>query len=54
MPFTVKIILLELAPLLSALVAPSTDKTHCFVHLGFNSTLQLFSDISSDLQKVLR
>ena len=34
----VKIILLELALSLSALVIPSTDETQCVVHLSFNST----------------
>ena len=46
----VKIILLELA---SSLSAPVTDKTQYFVHLSFNSTLQLINVISSDLQKLL-
>ena len=30
------------------------DKTHCFVHLSFNSTLQWFNGISSDVQILLR
>ena len=53
--YKVKIILLELAPsLLSALAAPSTDKTQCFVQLSFNLTLQLINGTSSDLQKLLK
>ena len=32
----------------------STDKTQSFVHLSFNSTLQLIKSISSDLQKLLK
>ena len=31
---------------------PVPDKTQCFVHLRFNSTLQLVNVISSDLQKL--
>ena len=34
--------------------APSKDKTQCFVHLSFNSTLHLINGISNDLQKLLR
>ena len=33
---------------------PSSDKTQCFVHLSFDSTLQLINGTSSDLQKLLR
>ena len=33
---------------------PAADKTHYFVHLSFNSTLQLINGISSDLQKLLK
>ena len=51
----VKTILLELAPSsLSALAAPGADKTKCFVHLSFNSTLHLVNGSSSDLQELLR
>ena len=32
----------------------TTDKTHSFVHLSFNSTLQLLNGISNDLQNLLR
>ena len=47
----VKMILLSsLLPL--ALSVPATDKTKCFAHLSFNSTLQLINGISSDLQKL--
>ena len=41
----VKMILLELA----LLSAPAADKMHSFVHLRFNSSLQLINGISSDL-----
>ena len=34
--------------------APAADKTQHFVHLSFNSILQLINDISSDLQKLLK
>ena len=51
MTFIEKIILLELAFSLSA---PPADKTQYFVHLSFNSTLQLLHDNSSDLQKLLK
>ena len=47
----VKIVLSELA---SALSAPAAAKTQYFIHLSFNSTLQLISGISSDLQKLVR
>ena len=51
----VKTILLELAPSsLSVLAVPGADKTKCFVHLSFNSTLHLVTGSSSDLQEVLR
>ena len=36
-----------------ALSVPDTDKTQCFVHLNFNSTLQLINGISSDLQELV-
>ena len=53
--FTVKTIFLELAPSsLSALAAPSTDKSQCFAHVNFNSTLQLINGILSDFQKLFR
>ena len=42
----VKVIVLELAPLLSLAFA---EKAQYFVHLSFNSTLQLINGISSDL-----
>ena len=51
MSLIVKIILLELAFDLSA---PAADKTNYFIHLSFNSTLQLINGISSDLQKLLK
>ena len=44
-------ILLELASLLSTSAA---NKTQYFVHLSFNSTLQLINGISSDLHKLLK
>ena len=47
----VKIILLELAFVLSL---PATDKTQYFVHLSFNSILELVNGILSDLSKLLR
>ena len=47
----VKIILLELASLLSAEAA---DKTQYFVHLSFNSILQLINGVSCDFQKLLK
>ena len=37
-----------------ALSVPAKDKTQCFDHLSFNSTLQLINGISSDLQKLLK
>ena len=36
------------------LSASAADKTQYFVHLGFNSTLQLIHSISRDLQKLLK
>ena len=48
----VKIILLE--TILLTLSLPAADKTQHFVHLSFNSTLQLISGISSNLQKLLK
>ena len=33
---------------------PFTDKTQYFLHLSFNSVLQLFNYILGDLQKLLR
>ena len=33
---------------------PAADKTQYFVHLSFNSILQLINGISSDLQKLLK
>ena len=47
----VRIILLELASLLSA---PIADKTQYFVHLSFSSTLPLISSISRVLQKLIK
>ena len=47
----VKIILQELA---LALSAPAADKTQYFVHLRFNTTLQLINGILRDLQKLLK
>ena len=47
----VKIILSESAP---SSLTPVGAKTQCFVHLRFNSTLQIVNGISSDLQKLLR
>ena len=38
----------------SALSVPVEAKTQCFVHLSFNSILQLINGISSDFQKLLR
>ena len=40
--------------LLFVLSLPPDDKTQYFVHLSFNSTLQLINGISSDLQKLLK
>ena len=48
---TVKIILLELASLLSA---PDAVKAQYFDRLSFNYILQLTNGISSDLQKLLK
>ena len=48
----VKLILLSLLPL--ALSVPATDKTQCFVHLSFSSTLQLINSNLGDLQKLLK
>ena len=39
---------------LISLSIPSAEKTQYFVHLSFNSTLQLINDISSELQKLLK
>ena len=36
------------------LLLPAADKTQRFVHLSFNSNLQLVNGISSDLQKLLK
>ena len=47
----VKVTLLELAFVLST---PAADKTQYFVHLSFNSTLQLINGVSRDLQKLLK
>ena len=47
----VKLILLRLA---FVLPLPAADKTQYFVHLIFNSTLQLINDISSDFRKLLK
>ena len=47
----VKIILLRLSLALSMSFA---DKTQYFVHLSFNSILQLINDISRDHQKLLK
>ena len=43
--------LLGLAFILSALAA---DKMQYFVHLSFNSSMQLINGIASDLQKLLK
>ena len=51
MSLIVKIILLEFAFVLSL---PATDKTQYFVHLSFNSILELVNGILSDLSKLLR
>ena len=37
-----------------SIVTPAVAKKQCFVHLSFNSTLQLINHISSDLQKLLK
>ena len=37
-----------------ALSVPATDKTQCFVHLSFSSTLQLINSNLGDLQKLLK
>ena len=52
MSLIVEIILL--GSILLALSAPAQDKTQYFVHLSFDSTLQLINCISSDLQKLLK
>ena len=49
--FIAKIKLLRLPLLLSV---PAAGKTQCIAHLSFNSTLQLISGISRDLQKLLK
>ena len=49
-----KIILLTLAFSLILLLLPAADKRQYFVHLSFNSTLQLINGILSDLQKLLK
>ena len=51
MSLTLKIILLESALLFST---TAEAKKHCFVHLSFNSLLQLINGISSDCQKLIR
>ena len=50
----VKIILLALLLLLISFSLPATVETQYFVHLSFNSTLQLINGISSNLQKLLK
>ena len=50
----VKLMLLALSALAISLSLPSAEKTQYFVHLSFNSTLQLINGISSDLQKLLK
>ena len=52
MSLTVKLILLSL--LLLALSVPATEKTQCFAHLSFSSTLQLINSNLGDLQKLLK
>ena len=48
-------VLLELTlSSLLPLATLSTDKTQCYFHLSFNSTLQLINDISNGPQKLLR
>ena len=51
MALIVKMILSSLALTLSI---PAAAKTHCLVHSSFNSTLQLISGISNDLQNLLK
>ena len=43
-----------LSSLALTLSIPAAAKTHCLVHSSFNSTLQLISGISSDLQNLLK
>ena len=50
----VKIILRALSSLLISFSLPAPEKTQYFVHLSFNSTLQLINGISSDIQKLLK
>ena len=47
-------ILLALLSSLTSFPLPAVDKIQYFVHLSFNSTLQLINGISSDLQKLLK
>ena len=54
MPLMVKIILLALAFSSTLLSLLAGDKTQYFVHLNFNSTLQLINGISNNLQKLLK
>ena len=54
MSLIVKIILLALASLLILLSLPAAGKTQYFVHLSFNSTLQLINGIFCKLQKLLK
>ena len=49
--FVIEKVILELALVFSL---PSRYKTQSFVHLSFNSTLQLINGISSDAQEMLK
>ena len=46
-------IFLELSLLSLSFSLPAADKIQYFVHLSFNSTLQLINGISSDLHKLI-
>ena len=46
--------LFALASSLILFLLPAADKTQYFVHLSFNSSLQLINRISSDRQKLLK
>ena len=54
MYLTVKIILLALTSSLISFSLPPAEKTQYFVHLRFNSTLQLLNRILIDLQKLIK
>ena len=51
MPLLLKIMLLELV---SGFSIQAAAKRQWFVHLEFDSNLQLINDISSDLQKLIK